>query len=103
MRGDRLKALRVAAGVTQIELAEQLNLGSKEIWRYENGESNPSADTVAKIAQYLHVSIDYLMGLSDDARPDLHNDDLTAKERIIINALRNGDRFEAIRVIASGE
>lgn len=101
MRTDRLKKLRQAKGISQIEMAEALGFGSKEIWRYENGDSTPSIDKVAEIAQFLNVSIDYLTGLSDT--PSMHESDLSDNERKIILALRHGDLREVMRVIASGE
>lgn len=103
MRTDRLKSLRQAKQYTQIELAEMLDLGSKEIWRYENGESVPNADTLAKIAQFLGVTMDYLMGLSDDPKPLYKSDYLTEREQSLVAAVRSGDKVRAIKAIVDDE
>lgn len=103
MRRDRLRDYRKKKGLTQIEMSEMLGLGSKEIWRYENTETQPSADTLASIAQLLEVSTDFLMGLSDDPIPDIQEDDLSLRERRVIAALRQGDKMEAIKVIVGDE
>ena len=102
MRGDRLRKVREARGYTQEELAEHLNIGSLQIWRYENGETEPKGDVVAKIAQYLNVSTDYLLGLTDNPMGHTEND-LTPKEQRVLAAMRHGDVVEAIKVIVSDE
>lgn len=99
MNGSRLRETRELKGLTQSELSERANLGEKEIWRYENGKSTPSADTVAQIARVLEVSTDFLLGLVDDPDPDLSSSDLRPVERAAISAWRRGDKLEAIKAI----
>lgn len=103
MRGARLRELREKAGYTQAELAEILKMGSKQIWRYENGETEPDGQTIVTIAQALNVSADYLLGLSDDPTPHLRIDNMTEDERRVVAAMRRGEKLEAIRVIANDE
>lgn len=102
MRGDRLKQLRVLRGHTQESLAELLNIGNRQIWRYENGETEPDGDTIAKIARALDVSADFLLGLTDDLDPDMNTSDLRPEERVAIAAWRLGDKLEAIKAIVDG-
>lgn len=98
MRGDRLKQLRDAMGLSQSDLAEQLDISEPQIWRYEHGDSKPRGDVVVKFATFFGVSSDYLLGLNDD--PGIHIEgDLSPKERQVISALRHGNKFEAIKVI----
>lgn len=100
MRGDRLKETRLALGHTQESLAELLSVDIRQIWRYENGETEPKADMVARIAQALQVSTDYLLNLTDDPAPrNLSPGRLSPKERIAIAAWRDGKTLEAIKVI----
>lgn len=97
-KGERLKELRKKYGYSREKLAELLNIGESNIPRYERGENTPSGDTVAKMAQILNVSSDYLLGLSET--PSLnHDDELSTKEQQILNALRYGDRMDAIKLI----
>jgi transcriptional regulator with XRE-family HTH domain len=103
MRGDRLKELRERAGYTQGELAEILNMGSKQIWRYENGATEPDGLTIVTIAKTLNVSTDYLLGLSDDPMPQMRIDNMTEDERRVLSAMRRGQKLEAIRVIANDD
>ena len=67
--GERLKKLRHSKGITQKELAEQLQIGRSSIAEYEAGKKTPTGPVVAKIAKYFSVSTDYLLGLTDDPTP----------------------------------
>jgi transcriptional regulator with XRE-family HTH domain len=104
VRRDRLKQLRVKHGYSQEALAEMLNLGSRQIWRYENGQTSPDGQIVAKIAQVFDVSTDYLLGLTDDPTP-YHRTSvkLSEKERAVVAAMRRGEPLEAVRVIISDD
>lgn len=101
MRGDRLRQVRVLRGHSQESLAELMGIGNRQIWRYENEETEPDGDVIAKLAQVLGVSSDYLLGLSDDERPGLSTSDLKPQERVAIAAWRRGDKFEAIKAIVN--
>ena len=101
MLKDRLKSTRIARGHTQEELASRAHVGTRQIWRYENGETMPDADVLASIARVLEVSMDFLVGLSDDPMPDLHQEDLSEREKRAIVAWRQGDIKEAIKEIVN--
>lgn len=53
--GERLRALRVAAGLTQQQLADRLKMRATNITRLENGGRTPSWDTVLRIAKALNA------------------------------------------------
>lgn len=61
--GENLKKARKAAGMTQKELAEQLNVYAKDICRWESGERTPSAITLGKICKALNDSADSILEL----------------------------------------
>ncbi len=62
----RLKSLRKAKKISQLKLALDLNMNQNSISRYETGEREADYDTLIKIADYFDVSLDYLLGRSDD-------------------------------------
>ena len=101
LRGDRLKEIRELRQLSQRELAARCEMGEKQIWRYENEESNPTSDHVVKIARELAVSSDYLLGLGDD--PGLHfkESDLSPMERKLVTAVRHGLIVEALETITT--
>ncbi|MBQ8056774.1 MAG: helix-turn-helix transcriptional regulator [Ruminococcus sp.] len=62
----RIKELRKAKKMTQLKLAMELNTNQNTISRYENGEREPSIRDLIKIADYFNVSVDYLVGRTDN-------------------------------------
>lgn len=70
---DRLKELRTSKGLTMEQLGKELDSTKGTISNYENGNKKPSLDMLIKIADYFNVSIDYLVGRSND--PLLHQKD----------------------------
>jgi transcriptional regulator with XRE-family HTH domain len=61
--GENLKKARKAAGVTQIELADRLQIYQKDISRWENNDLTPSALTLARICEALEASADEILEL----------------------------------------
>lgn len=101
MRGDRLRALREAARLTQLELAERIGGSESMIWRYEQGKREPGISVLARLASFFSVTSDYLIGLTDD--PKIAVRDLEPKERAAIDAWRRGEKYEAIKAIVGDE
>ena len=64
----RLKELRTSRKISQVQLAMDLNLTQNSISRYENGEREADYDTLVAIADYFNVSVDYLLGRTDNPR-----------------------------------
>ena len=76
---NHLRELRKKAGKLQKEVAQDLNLSVQVYCNYENGQREPSYDTLTKLADYFDVSIDYLLGRPEtasktvfDLHPDIH-------------------------------
>lgn len=90
MRGDRLRKIREDHNYTQEQLAELLDIGQTQIWRYENGKSAPNSDILLKIASFFNVSTDYLLGLSDEPK-GYFEVELTPDEQKVLAAYRRGD------------
>ncbi len=69
MIGERLYELRMDNHLTQHELGEILNVNHHSISSYERDKSEPSDEIKIQIAAYFNVSVDYLLGVTDDPRP----------------------------------
>lgn len=67
---ERLKQLRTEKSVMQKDLAELLKVTPRAMRNYESGLHEPSYDNLIALADYFDVSIDYLVGRSDD--PERH-------------------------------
>lgn len=66
MFSDKLKELREKNGLTQMELAEILNISKSAIANYESGLREPKNNQLwKKIASYFNVTVDYLMDIPD--------------------------------------
>lgn len=62
---ERIKELRIEKGLTQAELAKQIDVSQKAIDYWERGINEPKASYVYKLALFFGVSSDYLLGLQD--------------------------------------
>ena len=73
---ERLKTLRKEAGLTQVDVAEKLGISPPAYASWERGVKKPTQDNLVKIAQVLNVSVDYLVGNSDNTEDELDNIEL---------------------------
>jgi transcriptional regulator with XRE-family HTH domain len=60
--GENICRLRKAKRLTQAELGQLVGTSGPVIGRYERGEMTPSVEAVARIADALDISMDYLVG-----------------------------------------
>ena len=67
----RLKELRKARRITQLKLAMDLNLTQNTVSRYETGEREPGIAELVRIADYFHISVDYLLERTDTPEMNL--------------------------------
>ncbi len=71
--GEKIRAARMALGLTQAQLAEQLMVSRPAVTKWEADKGIPDIDNLKLIAQYLGVSLDELLADdgSADTRPSL--------------------------------
>ena len=62
----RIYELRRGKGATQIEVAAALGISRQVFANYEKEINFPDPNMLIKIADYFDVSIDYLVGRSDE-------------------------------------
>ena len=73
---ERLKELRKQAHLTQVELASKLGIVQSSYADWERGKKKPTQENLVKIAQILNVSVDYLVGNSEERTDELDNIEL---------------------------
>lgn len=61
----QLLSLRKEKKISQGELADKVGIHPNVLGRYEREEANPSIEIAAKLAETLGVSLDYLVGATD--------------------------------------
>ena len=73
---ERLKDLRKQAELTQVDVAEKLGISQPAYASWERGLKKPTQENLVKIAQILNVSVDYLVGNSEEKADELDNIEL---------------------------
>ena len=63
---DRLKLLRENKKISSKEFADALNVDTATISNWEAGRRFPKNEVLLEIADYFNVSLDYLLGRTDD-------------------------------------
>lgn len=63
---NRLRELRQENGLRQKDVAEQIGVCTASYGFYENWVNKPDPETLVKLADFFGVTIDYLLGRSDD-------------------------------------
>jgi transcriptional regulator with XRE-family HTH domain len=104
--GDRLRAERTKAGISQRELARRLGLSASLISQLESGLSKPSVGTLYAIVTELDLSLDKLLrgdesAVRDDGEPGLSGQNgrggpLVHPERRKVIDLASGVRWEQL-------
>ena len=62
---DRLKELRRDRGLSQMQLAKELNLSQSAVAKWELGKTEPTASAIIAIAKYFNETADFILGLED--------------------------------------
>ena len=91
MFSEKVKKLRAAHKMTQVDLADKLGVTKSVISFYENGDRFPSYDVLIKISRVFHVTTDYLLDVERERTLDvskLSEDDI-AVVNTVIEALKN--------------
>lgn len=65
----RLDELRRQKKISQAELSKRIGIARTTYSGYENGTREPDHATLEKLADFFDVSIDYLLGRSNEKRP----------------------------------
>ncbi|WP_075780204.1 helix-turn-helix domain-containing protein [Marinitoga sp. 1137] len=93
---ERLKQLREEKGISQRQLARDLNFSSAAVSLYESGQREPTLTALEKLAKYFNVSLDYLIGLTDkdNELPDFVKEQITKIDEL--KSLKLSEKLELI-------
>lgn len=69
MNTNRIKDLRFEQAWTQKYISEKLGINRRTYSGYENGNRTIPPEILVKLAGIYHVSVDYLLGVTDERRP----------------------------------
>lgn len=85
---NRIKELRLKAGLTLRTLGEKVNMSSSRLSQYETGRREPKLETWQKLADFFGVSVPYLQGYAEinipnDLKFDSKQDAIDCIEKIM--------------------
>ena len=92
MLNENIRTLRKRMGLTQVELAERLNVSQSTITSWENGTRRPDLDLLPVLAKIFGVSVDVLIG----------NESVVSQEDWDVEAAFSDPDYESIRIMARG-
>ncbi len=88
---NRIKELRQKLGITQRELAKHLGIAQNTLSYWENGKFDIDNASLCRIADYFHVTIDYLLGQNNspiDVINSISTENLFGQNDEILNSRR---------------
>lgn len=103
MFGLRLKTLRELQGLTQSDLAIRLNTARSTITAYENETNEPSIDMLIKISNIFGVSLDYLVGKTNQKYNSNLLDETTNRLLEKIDLLDENTKNTILKIIILNE
>lgn len=62
---NRIRALREDADLRQIDVAAATGIDQKTLSNYETGKTSPDSEAIIRLAEFFHVTTDYLLGVND--------------------------------------
>lgn len=65
LNGARLKQLRTRQRISKVKLAALVGVERQAVYEWENGKSQPRADTLASLAKHLRTNSSYLLNEID--------------------------------------
>ena len=97
--GSRLRKLREEAGLTQAQIAREINCSYKVLSNYELNKREPDFSTLNKLCDYFNVTADYLLGRTDNPQ---HYKEIALSEKAqellrIMEALPKGYQTDILR------
>ena len=100
---ERLTKIRQARKLTQKQLAKKLNVDQTTISAYEKGRGLPNSDMLIKLSKELHISANYLIGLSDfPGIPEIGTPNYIPIYRSVLDGIGQGEPlgYEVIPISA---
>lgn len=92
--------LRKNSGLSQKEFADLFNVHQTAVSQWETGKTTPDKETLIKIANYFGVSIDYLLGNTEQKEKPLVNEDEELTE--YLDELKNRPEMKMLFSLAKG-
>lgn len=87
---NQLKNYRIKSGLSQNEVANQLNLSRQSISKWENGKNFPDLDNLILLSNLYEVSLDELLKENEEVRGRINHKQLAYTKKIIVEKDEGG-------------
>jgi transcriptional regulator with XRE-family HTH domain len=87
MLPEIIKTLRAEKGISQASLANILGLSQQAIAKWETGNSEPDSDMLDKLASFFNVSVDYLLGRTNERTSNKTSTDLPDDVQVLMRSV----------------
>ncbi len=101
MLGENIKKLRLANGISQESLANQLNVVRQTVSKWEKGISAPDAEMLPQLARILNTTIDELLGIETTSHQIIHQELIRISEQLAKKSRRTKRVWIALGILIS--
>lgn len=96
---DRLKEIRAEKSMTQVQLAEAINVSHGTVAMWETGKREPNFETLNKLSKLFDKRIDYILGYSDESPSAKQlEEDPASVDDLVQYAMTFGDKVKNRRL-----
>ena len=109
LRKDRIEKRLNEMKQTKSWLAQQMNMSLQSFSRMLGGNNNPRIDNIIELSKLLNVSIDYLLGVSEESTIDVSLKDMSEKTGLSVKSIEklicykndkfSNDKLEALNLL----
>lgn len=89
---ERLKKLRKDTGLTQVDVASNLGISQQAYASWERGIKKPTQENLVKLSKILYVSVDYLLGNTENKQTSDVLEDIELLFRMNSKGLSNEEK-----------
>ena len=98
--GERIKAMRIRFGLSQVDFADKINVSKQTLYKYENNIiTNIPSDKIEAVAKLCNISPSYLMGWEEPDATQPDDCHLSNIEKKIITEYRKADAITQAMVL----
>lgn len=91
--GSRISQLREKRGWTQEELSSSLGISRAALSHYEKNRREPDSETLTKVADLFHVSLDYIVGRTENPHITLDDDVRGFSEQLELSEIEMLEKY----------
>lgn len=99
---ERIFELKDEHNLTSKDVERGAGLANSSLSQWKKGRGKPSLENIIKVADFFHVTTDYLLCLSDDRnnrQNQFFEDSLTEEEMLLLRAYHTASTYDRLRII----